>query len=193
VLLPYYCHRWDWSGATHLLEREGRALIARADRFDRKRLERRVLVAPMIGLEDSSRYWSYAMVLEHLAIIGRATEEVIVRLARRELPERSVRTAELKPSPACEAPSAVAAYSAFLTAFSQRMATVVPPRAEAPAERIAIRPRRPASLASRAEFPHPWFGPLDAFEWVCFLPMHQRIHVRQADRILRAPSDREAA
>ena len=40
-----------------------------------------VLVPPQIGLEDSSRFYSYAMVLEHLTIIGNAIGRIVVELS----------------------------------------------------------------------------------------------------------------
>ena len=37
---------------------------------------------------------------------------------------------------------------------------------------------------SPIRFPHPWFGPMAAHRWLCFVPFHQRIHLRQARSIL---------
>jgi len=94
---------------------------------------------------------------------------VIVRLARGEAPEGAVRTADLKPAGTQGVAASIAGYAAFVDGFPALTA-------------------RPGDPLPRGKFPHPWFGPLDAFEWICFLPMHQRIHIRQADRILGSPS-----
>jgi hypothetical protein len=37
-----------------------------------------------------------------------------------------------------------------------------------------------------ARFDHPWFGALAAYQWICFTPFHQTIHIKQVRRILSA-------
>jgi hypothetical protein len=41
-----------------------------------------------------------------------------------------------------------------------------------------------ADRATSLTFPHPWFGPMSAFRWLCFAPFHQAIHVRQVEAIV---------
>jgi hypothetical protein len=165
LLLPRF-RRMGWTAAVAAFEREGRALLGSARGVEASRLERKTLVARLPGLEDSSRHWSYAMVVEHLAIVGERTEAIVGLLSRGERPTTEVRTADLKPPATTPAADAMATYAAFLDGIGERIR--------------AHHARGP----SRALFPHPWFGPLDAVDWTCFLPMHQRIHVEQARRIL---------
>jgi hypothetical protein len=168
LFLPLYCVRMSWDGARDLLRKEGRQLMQLADGRDPADLVRPVLVPPQIGLEDSSRNWSYAMVLEHLRIIGQQTGEIIVALSHgRQPPGPPVDTANLKPEGNMSGGGALADFHAFLEEFHRGMGNDVGDR------------------RSRTRYQHPWFGPLTARQWICFLPFHQRLHVQQARRILR--------
>jgi hypothetical protein len=168
VFLPWYTARLSWDGARDLLRREGHGLMRMADGRHPDDLARPVLVPPLIGLEDSSRNWSYAMVLEHLCIIGRETAEIIIELSHGRAPQRpAVNTAELKPLGTLSAGGALAGFHGFLEEFHRSMEADIGDR------------------RSHARFAHPWFGPLTARQWICFLPFHQRLHMGQARHILR--------
>jgi hypothetical protein len=169
--LPYYTSMLSWDRARDLLRREGEDLLRLADGRDPEQLVQRVLVPGQIGLEDSSRHWSYAMVLEHLRIIGESSAEIIIHLSHgRQPPVPPVDTADLKPAGEISAGGALAGFHGFLQEFHR-------------STRDEIGDRR-----SPARFQHPWFGPLTARQWICFLPFHQRIHIRQAQRILEVVS-----
>ncbi len=164
--LPLYCRR-GWDGARELLHKEGTELLGLGQGFDPEQLVRRVLVPRQIGLEDSSRCWSYAMVLEHLGIIGTQTVAIIVDLSHGRAPERPpVDTRDLKPLGTASAADAMAGFRDFLHAFHRQTRDEVGER------------------DSPTRFIHPWFGPLTARQWICFLPFHQRLHILQAKRIL---------
>ena len=55
-------------------------MIALAEPLSAEQLQRRVLVKAPMGMEDSSRYWSAAMVLEHLIEVGSRIAVGIVEL-----------------------------------------------------------------------------------------------------------------
>ena len=167
VFLPLYCRRYSWDQARDLLVEEGRELLRLGQDAEPGQLERRVLVAPQIGLEDSSRYWSYAMVLEHLVIIGERLIRVIVGLSAGQRPAGRIETADLKPAGRLAALPSCEAFREFLDRWRVAMSDEIEDRHS---------PRRHA---------HPWFGPLTARQWICFAPFHQRIHLRQARQILR--------
>ena len=61
VLLPLWRRRHGWDAVPAALEEQGRRLIDRAAGINAARLARRVLVPRQIGLEDSSRWYSWAM------------------------------------------------------------------------------------------------------------------------------------
>jgi hypothetical protein len=106
------------------------------------------------------------MVLEHLTIVGRHTASIVADLLERRPPSIVVRTADLKPKGGRPAADAIADYTAMLAEF--RRATQVDA----------------ARRSSPLRHEHPWFGPLDVYQWLCFAPFHQTIHVRQARRIV---------
>ncbi len=124
----------------------------------------RVLIPRIRGLEDSSRHWSVWMTLDHLRIVNNAMAAVITALGRGTVPAGKASTAAVKPSLDVD-DSVVAAYEASCDAL---MAAV----------------DRVADLKNTPRFPHPWFGPLNAFEWVALSAGHLRIHRVQIEQIL---------
>ncbi len=125
---------------------------------------RRVLITRPPGLEDSSRYWSVWMTLDHLRIVHDAFVRVIDALTKGKMPEGKVSTADVKPSP--QATAAVAAdYEKSCDALL---------------EQVAASP----NLKTKLRFAHPWFGPLDAAGWHALAGGHMGIHRLQIERIL---------
>jgi len=157
--------RLDEARALALFDKEAARLLALAAELTPEQLAERVLVPPQRGLEDSSRYWSIAMVLEHLVIVGDAMAGFAVTLSRGEIPPGKVSIAEVKPAGTQEAVQAVAAFEAMLPRVHALVAT------------------RRTPLPARPRYAHPWFGPLSAHQWLCLLAMHQRVHREQAEAI----------
>jgi len=127
--------------------------------------ERR-LIRRLPGIEDSSRYWSVYMTLDHLNIVNRVTTITIRGLAQGHAPKMKGSTANVKPSPQADA--------AAIEAFSNTC------------EEFLTRTREIADLHTEARHAHPWFGPLDAAGWQAMVAMHMNLHRRQIERILEA-------
>src|SRR5690348_12968982 len=66
-------------------------------------LAQRVLIKRPRGLEDSSRYWSVLMTLDHLRIVNFGVATTIRELLAGRRPRQTVSTAALKPSPDVDA------------------------------------------------------------------------------------------
>ncbi len=170
VLLPIYVARHPWDTVPELLRTQARDL---ATEFERElkaggaeRVQRRVLIPAMPGLEDDSRYWSLAMIPDHLRRVNARLVEVVRSLANdRPLPDGPNAIAEFKPDPGA-GPGAIAPY----LEATEELARAI---AQAPA----------GARASTGTVPHPWFGPLVLRQWVPFGAMHQGIHRRQWDQI----------
>lgn len=128
-----------------------------------------VLVDPMPGLEDSSRYWSLNGVLEHLMIVSRSVEAVILSLSEGTLPDAKADIAKLKPRSLDQ--DRLAEYAAYAPGLLDRL------------DRELAKPGR--DLASPLKFHHPWFGGFKARQWYWLLGVHQAIHGRQAKEITR--------
>lgn len=124
---------------------------------------RRVLIRRLSGLEDSSRYWSVWMTLDHLRVVNNEIARVIEALARGVVPEGAASTAAVKPS-AEPGPGVVAAFESSCDALSSVVASV-------------------PDLNTRVRFPHPWFGPMNAAGWHALAGTHMGIHRTQIERI----------
>lgn len=131
----------------------------------------RVLIRRLPGMEDSSRFWSVFMTLDHLRIVNDAVAAVVSALVCGQVPSRRASTADVKPSP----DAGIAVFAAFEESCRQFEQT------------IAAVP----NLATRAKYAHPWFGPLDAAGWHHMAGFHMNLHRKQIVSILagisRAP------
>lgn len=133
-----------------------------------ERAGRRVLIERLRGLEDSSRYWSVWMTLEHLRIVNTGIARTITQLSRGTAPTGKASTAAVKPG-ADVGPEVVEAYEKSCDA-------VLKAAVEA------------GDLKTAARYEHPWFGPLDAHGWFALAGGHLEIHRTQIERILEAIS-----
>ena len=131
-----------------------------------EQLGQRRLVPRLRGLEDSSRYWSTAMVLEHLVIVGDLMRRAVVELSAGGTDMAKIGTAQVKPDPDADAAGAIEHFAQM----SQRFVR------EATAADIYAYPQ--------AKYAHPWFGPLNAHQWLVFAEPHQYIHLQQIKEII---------
>lgn len=170
VLLPLELRRTPWEGVPAKLSAQGRELenlLTRACAKDDGPLQRRVLISPAPGLEDDSRYWSIAMVFDHLRRVNERATEIVRSLSEdRPLPTGPSQIVDFKPDPNA-ARLAVSDYRSGLARFISAVEAVPPGR------------RNPAGTV-----PHPWFGPLRLRQWVGFVPIHQALHTTQMRRIV---------
>ncbi len=156
----------SWDLVRRRFQREGEAIIKLTEGLSDERFARRVLIPRLVGIEDSSRYWSPAMTVEHLVIVGDAVADIIVRLSRGERIGTPVRIEDVKPSQQSSR-NLLDDYRALLARFDKRMV-----------EDIADR-------RSGARHAHPWVGPLTAHQWLILAAVHQRLHRKQIRSILR--------
>jgi len=126
---------------------------------------RPVLVPRLWGLEDSSRFWSVFMVLDHLRIVNDAVAAIIEHLAAGRPFPRVIGIADVKPRPGA-GPETIDALDRADRNYLAVTGAV-------------------ADLRTRLRYPHPWFGPLDGHGWHCLAALHQTIHRRQVERIIR--------
>jgi len=149
------------------MERQASRLLDLAEGLPAPLLERRVLVPRQIGLEDSSRFHSWTMVVEHLTIAGDGIAAILSALTHGIAPAGTVRVEDLKPAGGIGAPQAVERYRAMLRRLRD---TILDDGAD---------------WNTGLRHAHPWFGPLGPGAWACFAPFHQAIHLKQARRIRR--------
>ncbi len=152
----------DWFTARFKQEREFIGKLAGSCEGDSG--ARRVLIARPRGLEDSSRYWSVWMTLDHLRIVHRGFIRVISALTKGIQPTGTASTAAVKPGPQASA--------AVVKEYEQSCDDFLALAASVPDLKTALR------------YAHPWFGALDAAGWHALAPGHMAIHRVQIERIL---------
>ncbi len=154
------------AAARTTLVRERDAILALVRELDAATGAKRVLIRRLPGLEDSSRYWSVFMTLDHLRIVNESVEGVIAELLAGRVPPGEASTAAVKPAEDVGAE----VVGAFVASYERLARTVAGDEA--------------ATLKTDVRFSHPWFGPLDAAAWHFMAGFHLRLHRKQVERIL---------
>jgi hypothetical protein len=154
-----------WDSALDDIEAISDRMIARFSALPLEIQSTRVLVKRLQGLEDSSRYWSPAMVLEHLCITGEAMLGMVILLSNGGTSSRRVSTADVKPVGL--PPGEV--LQSFTTLH----------RGARPRLRERCGPEREGG-----KHRHPWFGALHATDWLRMTAFHLRLHEKQMELIL---------
>ena len=171
ILLPIAMLRVPWSRTADLMDKQADelgAILNREHALAPSRATTPVLVPPMRGIEDSSRFWSLAMVAEHLRMVNQRLGDILEHLAlSRPLVSGPNQIAQFKPDPG----ATIAALDPLHRTI-HRIRTIISQSGE-------------NGRRSKGTVDHPWFGPLTAAQWAAFAPMHQNIHLKQAGLIVR--------
>jgi hypothetical protein len=164
--LMFMFARWGYNrkGATEAFLRERHKIGELVANCPPDFAGRRILIPRLRGLEDSSRYWSVWMTLDHLRITNRAFADFIRCLTRNVMPEVEASTAAVKPSPEVS--------SEVIQAYEESCDEILNILAENPI------------LNTRLKFAHPWFGPMNAESWHLLAGVHMGIHRKQIEAIL---------
>lgn len=125
----------------------------------------RVLIDRLRGLEDSSRFWSVWMTLEHLRIVHTQIARVIEALSREIRLKGAASTAAVKPN-SDVTESVLSEYENSCDNLLKIVDGI-------------------SDLKTKTRYPHPWFGPLDAAGWHALAARHLRIHRRQIEKIIQ--------
>jgi len=160
--------RLDWESAQAAIARVSSRLAREAKSVDDATLARRVLIQRLRGLEDSSRYWSPEMLLEHLVITGEMFTDFVVTLSNgRPVADRRG-IADIKPGGELGR-AVIARFVAVHEAIPTRLA------------------REAGSHRNGPTHLHPWFGKLTALDWLSLTAVHLGLHEKQW-RAIRAAS-----
>jgi hypothetical protein len=166
VLFPLACRRLSRPNAIEILERLGRKMLQEAQALPAEHLTQQRLIKRFPGIEDSSRNWSVLMTVHHLLITGEAMAGMTERLAAGQSVTEAVRIEDVKPNSAETAQAVFSGYEKFLDGYRHRMEAL---------KDLDWQTHR---------HPHPWFGPINAHQWLCLNALHHRIHTTQIQRIL---------
>lgn len=166
-LKPFVANQTPWEVSAGRFPRIVEMIRAQIADLTDEQLRTRVLVPPLPGLEDSSRYWSIAMTLDHIVIASRKMALLIKELDAGRVPALKTDIAKLKPSG--ELPLDVIRQN-FDQFCDQEFGQILP----------SLQNRN-----STLKFKHPWFGPMSAQAWYWLLPTHLRIHAKQIEEICK--------
>ena len=147
--------------------------------------------------------WTPAEIIEHLALIERR----MVQLLSVMLKKTEGAMAEAAGAGGAS-PSAHAMQPFSLAEFAERARTekFVAPEEVRPRGRISLadslaglretraaiqqlRPRLEAVDGTLAQYPHPAFGPLNLYQWLAFIGVHEARHLRQIERLMTPPAE----
>src|ERR1700730_4414864 len=157
------CGVTSQNAAMQRFKLEGEKIVSLARSVPATQGTVRVLIDRITGIEDSSRYWSVFMVLDHLRIVDEGITRIIEDLSNDRPFAREVRFEGVKPG--------FDAGPNVLDRFVKSVAAY-----EATVNRLG-------KLGRRVRHPHPWFGPMTAHDWHCLAGIHHGVHRRQIERI----------
>ena len=163
---PFVAAKSDWDEDSQKFYHSSKKILTMIEGLDDAALSQKVLVPPQRGLEDSSRYWSAAMTLEHIMIVGMGLRDIIIRLSQGKVPPGSVDTARVKPPGQTPPQAVVQNYKTFVGTVLDQIDKGVQNR------------------DSKVTYMHPWFGNFTVRQWHWLLATHNDIHLQQLRAIL---------
>ena len=158
-----------WERALDIFENEGEKIISLARSMEKDTFFKRALSGSrtiLFGLEDNSRYYSVAMVLEHLLVVGTALQNRIPMLSQGKILDQEIKIEDYKPYMEID-DTIIDEYETFLHGFRKEVEENIDD----------------IYLDNRHE--HPWFGELKAKDWAVMGAIHQVVHRRQVEVIIR--------
>jgi hypothetical protein len=164
LMVRWKAARTSREAATATFAEERDAILRLLAKVPLDQLGTPVLIKRLPGLEDSSRYWSLLMTVDHLRIVNDQISGNIASLCSGKVPDRVASTAAVKPSDAVDA--------SVIPAFEQTCRDL---------ENTVTAQN---DLKTKARFAHPWFGPMDAAGWHFMAGFHMSLHRKQMALIL---------
>ncbi len=150
---------------TRVFVRAACRIIDLSRSIDEAKASRQVQIDPMLRIEHESRNWSVYMTIEHLEIVNSEIAALLHLLCADRQSDRVVRIEDVKPRIEAGA-EVVEAFESVLMHYTQTVADL-------------------GYLRGRARHVHPWFGPLTALQWHALAALHNYLHKKQIERILR--------
>ena len=151
------------NAAMHRFKREAEKILSLARTVSAIQGTVPVLIDRITGIEDSSRYWSVFMVLDHLRIVNEGMTQIIEDLSHDRPFAQEVRIQDVKPH-VHSGPDTV---NRFMKSVTNYEATI----------------NRLGTLGHRVRHSHPWFGPMTPHDWHCLAGIHHWVHRRQIERV----------
>lgn len=164
-LIPAVSLLWSDETASVILQDAGKQAIDIVTSLPVELRDELVLIPKITGLEDSSRYWSAAMTLQHLLIVGKGIQSMVTMLAKGVPVNHIVKIEDVKPDPNVTFDEMLQQYQQFLASYPEAI--------------VAIQDH----FAQAEKHHHPWFGAMSAHRWHCLNAVHHQVHLKQIQLI----------
>lgn len=165
---PFVMSRLDKIKSLESLSDGSRRIFDQIKVFKQDELTKRVLVKRPHFVEDSSRYWSAAMLCNHLRKVNGALAKAIEHSFTAKAGEGYNPVDRLK----SVKPDLEKNVVQEIEALQQSIERI----------REAVQSQSELNLNS-LQIPHPWFGDLTHLQWVWFAGFHMKVHSRQLRQI----------
>lgn len=162
---PFLTQRDSWDSLERRFEKLYSKILQEAEAVAPNLQTKKILVRPLPGIEDSSRYWSVADTLEHIMIVGEGIKYAMTELSHHRPVPRTVDIANFKPPGAIPADKILSSFKTFLERSQTELKTNIGDR------------------DSKLTLQHPWFGPFKTHQWFWLLSAHGQIHLTQLREI----------
>ncbi len=158
---PFVANKSEWKDSRVRFEKLTTKVLQIIEGLSDEQLSKKILVPPQKGLEDSSRYWSIAMTLEHIVIVSRGIERILEGLTSGKKLNLVFSIADVKPPGKVSAQESLKMFrnlkENLLNDLDQKMKDL-----ESPMKQF-----------------HPWMGMINARQWYWLLGVHVGIHLKQ--------------
>ena len=165
IMFRVACHLISKSTGLRWFQSEAQKIQAVASQVSVSHAIVPVLIDRIVGIEDSSRYWSVFMVLDHVRIVDEGITQIITTLTNERRFQQEIRIQDVKPRPE----SGPETIDQFCRAVANYGSTI---------DQLGM-------LGRTLCHAHPWFGPMTAHDWHCLAAIHHWVHRRQLERIVR--------
>jgi hypothetical protein len=161
VLVPLGRLFLGWKSARVWLNHELKSIEKMIKGLSEEELSQRVLIDHILGIEDDTRDWSVALVIEHLAIVSTGIIQVIKALSEEKSFDGPISIVAVKPE--------------NRTVTMNELKQIIK-------DFETFVPQNKNSKMTKA---HPWFVEFNNKDWNTFLAIHTWVHKRQIKAILR--------
>lgn len=166
ILMPLRFLSTSQQQALKDIENDTREILALVEKLSPQQMVERRLIPRLAGLEDSSRYWSVAMTLEHIVIVNESIRAAVISLCAGRKLEKKASTADVKPERGVQPETIISRFKQTSEIFLNSLANC-------------------KTENSKEKYEHPWFGPLSAEQWIVFVSPHLQIHKQQIKEIIK--------
>lgn len=180
ILLKYYFgpfvaakNPFSWTEAN--FQKLHERILLLAESIEPADFETKCLVPRLQGIEDSSRYWSAKMTLEHILIVGTNLREIIIQLSNHANLDLIVDIAKVKPTGQQNREQILSEFRKYCS------------------ETIPYLKKNMGDYESPSKLYHPWFGPMSTKMWAWLLVGHGSLHLKQLKEIIKVLEQKKKA